>query len=118
MRHAMPRKLTTEVLSTEHVSEPAEAWSLRGSMLPAQAIAASLAFFLCGCCAASRSARTATSTFPPLSETKGMVTVVCETKYYVSGFGPDPPQLLKRADTNLLWEVNGIVLEVVRPLEY
>ena len=54
-----------------------------------------------------------------MPNTNGMVTVVCETKYYVTrGFGPHPLQLLKTADTNLMWEVYGIVLEVVRPQEH
>jgi hypothetical protein len=48
-----------------------------------------------------------------------MVTVVCQTKFYVVGVAEDDDlELLRKADSKRAWDVTGIVLEVVRPPEY
>jgi hypothetical protein len=48
-----------------------------------------------------------------------MVAVVCQTKYYVVGLAEDEDlELFQRPDPKRAWDVNGIVLEVVRPPEY
>jgi len=47
------------------------------------------------------------------------VTVVAETKYYVSGsIDPDGMELFKEADPKRMWKVDGFILEVIRPSEY
>lgn len=70
-----------------------------------------------------------------------IVTVVCELRYYLVGhvtsLSPtnrlqvvrndgtnlictisEPLSLLRRADTNLVWEIGGFVLQIVAPAEY
>jgi hypothetical protein len=48
-----------------------------------------------------------------------VVTVVCEPKFYVAGVSSNEDlDLFKKADAKRMWEVTGIVLEVVRPPEY
>lgn len=51
------------------------------------------------------------------------VTVVCRPRYYVVGGIPsddsdEPCTLLRKPDPKQVWDVTGIVLEVVEPAEY
>jgi hypothetical protein len=53
---------------------------------------------------------------PPADET---VTVVAETKYYVSGVvDTEEMAFFKEADPKRMWKVDGFLMEVVRPPEY
>jgi hypothetical protein len=56
---------------------------------------------------------------PAPADADAMVTVVCETKYYTVGWvrGKDV-RLFTAEDSDRMWSVDGIVLEVVRPAEY
>jgi len=48
-----------------------------------------------------------------------IVTVICKPTHYVVGwFGDDSQQLIKTADTNLVGDVYGIVLQIVEPPQY
>jgi hypothetical protein len=107
-------------------------------------IALGFAVILFGGCTSQRAA----STIPPERRTVALsnydsptVTVVCELRYYLVGhvtsISPtnrlqivcndgtnlacsisEPLALLQRADTNVLWEIGGFVLQIVEPREY
>src|ERR687885_45441 len=68
---------------------------------------------------AGETARQEAAARPAPAADDDVVTVVCETKYYVVGIpGHGDLQLLTEADPKRMWDVSGFVLEVVRPPEH
>jgi hypothetical protein len=90
-------------------------------MLHAYAILTILTCLLAGGCA-SHQARPAASigdTHFASASSNLTVTVICKPTHYLVGwFGDDSQQLIKTADTNLLWDVYGIVLQILDPPPY
>jgi hypothetical protein len=55
----------------------------------------------------------------PARRERTVVTVVAEPKYYVTGAsGDEELHLFTKADPKRMWQVDGFILEVVKPPEY